>query len=494
MKQQWKSILAGTLACASVFLTACVGRGSGGTDNKTAHIDNPWWTTTGTLDKNSDGTINYQGVSLRLVTVVAGADQYPLGDMIEKFNVEHEGKINVIMEVVNEENYATQIATRIQTNMNTPDVLMTHSKLQKGLVDKEYIQPLEEVIEATGYEMDWDNYSEVFAKDANLGYDNGTFIVPIDMQSEVVVYNKQILDSLGMGVPSTREELLDVCAAFAEEYTDSDMNAILMPTEGGHFHKYVYPTAYLQNDGELYDESTNKANWTSAKNTKAFKDATDSILDLQEAGYMKLNETEDAAINRFANNKGLFLFMSPWRVVAGGNSVFNTYAQQNGFDKNAVDYMNRMCDRIGGMSIANLFAMDATKECAEYVYVDSHSFSISASVTDINKKAASLYFMKWFTENGATAAAWAQAGHNSCNSMALNNVAYTDDVFVRSIAQNYYDVNAIKTVGCNPYAGDLMKHMNGLSPKLLAKPATLESEIATTQDKYNGQIEFDEEY
>ena len=89
-------------------------------------------------------------------------------------------------------------------------------------------------------------------------------------------------------------------------------------------------------------------------------------IDLTTGQPMKLNEMEDAAIKRFAENKGLFLVMSPWRVVAGGNSVFNTYAQQNGIDKTSVDFMNRMCDVIGGMSIANLFAMDGTKECAEY--------------------------------------------------------------------------------------------------------------------------------
>ena len=65
---------------------------------------------------------------------------------------------------------------------------------------------------------------------------------------------------------------------------------------------------------------------------------------------------------------------------------------------------------------------------------------------------------------------------------------------MQEISQHFYDANMVKTIGCNPFAGDLIKHLNGLSPKLLASPTTLESAIADTQKKYNGQIEFDEEY
>ena len=500
MKKNLKTIIASILAGSTVVLSACgIGGGSGGSGgNNKSHIDTPWWTTTGTLNKVGD-EIAFSNINLNLVTVVAGADLTPFKDIVAKFNQANEGKINVKVESVNEETYASQVANRIQVGMNVPDLLMTHSKLQKALASKEHIQPLDEIIEATGYEIDWNNYSTTLAKDANLGYDNAMFTVPVDMQSQIVLYNKQILNALGKSVPTTREEVLDVCEAYKQSYSGM---AVLMPTQGGHFHQYVYPTAFVQNGGELYDEATNKVDWTSAKNVQAFKDANESILSLKDAGYMTYGLQEKDVLPSFYENEGLFLFIPPWQVGSNGG-VFASYAEANGIDASAPDYMNRICERIGSMSISGLFAMDETKATANNVYVDSHSFSISVAVEDINKKAACLYFIKWFTEgfNGAgneenieSAIAWAQAGHNSCNAKILNNPEYINNAFVKNISQNYYNANSITTIGCNPFAGDLVKHLKGLSPKLLASPNSIESEIKKTQDEYNGQIEFDEEY
>lgn len=489
MKKNVKAIFAGVLAGATALLAAC--GGGGGDGGNQTHIDTPWWSTTGTLNKVGD-EIKFDNIDLKLITVVAGADLTPFKDIIETFNDAHEGQINVSVESVNEESYATQIANRIQVGMNTPDLLMSHAKLQKGLVSKKHIQPLDEIITATGYEMDWSNYSATLAKDSNLGYDNATFTVPIDMQSQIILYNKDILEDLGESVPTTREEFLNVCEKYKTMY-GNEGKAILMPTQGGHFHQYVYPTAYVQNGGELYDEATNKVNWTSDANIQAFNDANESILSLKDAGYMTYGLEEKDVLPSFYENKGLFLFITPWQIAANGG-VFASYADANNIDVSAPDYMNRICERIGSMSMAGLFAMDDTKACKNNIYVDSHSFSVSVSVKDINKKAACLYFIKWFTENGETAAEWAKYGHNSANSQVINSEEYSNSVFVQNISQNFYDANAITTIGCNPFAGDLVKHLKGLSPKLLASPDSITSEIKKTQDKYNGQIEFDEEY
>ena len=489
MKKNMKAIFAGILAGTTALLAAC--GGGGGDGGNQSHIDTPWWSTTGTLNKEG-GEIQFDNVSLRLITVVAGADLKPFKDIVEGFNNAHQGKIHVDVESVNEESYASTVANRIQLKQNVPDLLMTHAKLQKGLAGNEHIQPLDEIITATGYEMDWDNYSTTLAKDSNLGYDNATFTVPVDMQSEIVLYNKDILASLNMGVPSNRQEFLDVCEAYKTKY-GSQGKAILMPTKGGHFTQYVYPTAYVQNGGELYNEETNKVNWTADANVQAFDDANESILSLVEAGYMTYGLEEKDVLPSFYEDEGLFLFITPWQISNDGG-VFAGYADEHNIDVGAPNYMNQICSKIGSMSMAGLFAMDETNASANNVYVDSHSFSVCSSVKDINKKAACLYFIKWFTETPATAAEWAKYGHNSCNAQVLNSAEYNNSIFVQNISKNFYNANEITTIGCNPFAGDLVMYLKALAPKLLASPNSIAGEIKKSQDKYNEQIDFKDIY
>ncbi|MBQ7879093.1 MAG: extracellular solute-binding protein [Clostridia bacterium] len=493
MKKQLKSVFVGTLATATLLLAACGGGGGNVGNSNVSHIDTPWWTTEGTLNVNEDGSPKFENVSISLSTIVTGSDITPFREIVSEFNKQHEGQIKVEVNSVNEATYAQDLANRIQNNTNPPDLLMSHAKLQKTLANEKLIQPLEDIIELTGYDIDWNDYSDVFAKESNLGFDNATFTIPIDMQSEIILYNKAILKELDMGVPSTREDLLAVCEAFKAKYTGSDYYAISMPTNNAHFHPYVYPTAYLQNGGTLYDVETYKADWTSAANTKAFEDANNAILSLKDAGYMKINEGETEAQLRFYNDKTLFLVIPPWNITTNGG-VFDTYATQKGISKDDAELVAKMCDYIGGMSLSGLFAMDPDKACAEYVYVDSHSFSVSNSVKDANKKAACLYFAKWFTENGEAGVKWALAGHSSCSSKIINNNDYKNNVFVKTLIQNFYDVNVVRTMGNNPYAKDFVETLGSLTPSLLSRPTQLASLVESKQKIYNGIIELNEIY
>ena len=501
MKKLFKTILASVLALTTIGLTSCFANNGdygnssvNGGGSKLEHISNPWWTTTGTLNKDANGAPKFENVTINLTTIVTGSDYKPFQELVAEFNKVHQGQIQVNVVNENEATFAQNLGNRIQNNNNPPDLLMSHAKLQKTLANKKWTQPLEDIVEATGYEMNWDNYSYVLASEATLGYDNATFTIPIDMQSEVVLYNKTILNELGKNVPTTRSELLDVCAAFKAKYSTSDgYYAISMPTNNHHFHPYVYPTAYLQNGGSLYNVNNYKAEWTSDVNSQAFADANEAILSLVEADYMKLNETEGTAQNRFNKEQTLFLVIPPWNIMNSGG-VFQTYAEENNISKNDANYVANVCQHIGGMSLSGLFAMDESKPYAESVYVDSHSFSISTSVKDINKKAACLYFAKWFTENGEIGAKWAQAGHSSCSATIINSDAYKNDVFVKNLIQNFYDVNVIKTMGNNPYSDDLVEALGGLTPSLLSRPTQLEDLIKQKQKAYNGIIELNEEY
>lgn len=489
VKKMMKTGLVTTLVVTTALLSAC---GSGGGVQHSTHIDEPWWETTGTLNTNDDGTPKFENVSIKLTTIVAGDDKKLFENIIGEFNTAHQGQISVSVSSVNEESYLSSLRTSISNNTNPPDLLMSHAKLQKAMASEKLIQPLEDILIDTGYEIDWNNYSYVLASEAALGYDNATFTIPIDMQSEVILYNKDLLASLGddVSVPTTRQELLDVCELFKQKYptvseskVEDEYYAISMPTANSHFDPYTFTTAYLQNGGSFYNEQTFRAEWTSAQNTQAFKDATEAFTSLEDAGYTKLGEGEKTAQARFYNEKTLFLVIPPWNLVGG--KVLSTFASKTG----TTNTYEAITEKVGGMSLSGLFALNANATYASNVYVDSHSFSICKSVKDINKKAACIYFAKWFTETAEVGVKWAEAGHSSCSDSIINNSVYSANVFVQEYMANFYDVNSVRTMGNNPYAATLVQRLSNLTAKLIKTPTTATSLIAEAQRLLNAEID-----
>ena len=90
MKKKILGALCLSMALAfTVPLAAC---GGGGDD---LNEDGTWWTTTGELNKDANGNVVFDDVSLRLSTIVSGVDKTPFGDIIAQFNAEYRGKINI---------------------------------------------------------------------------------------------------------------------------------------------------------------------------------------------------------------------------------------------------------------------------------------------------------------------------------------------------------------------------------------------------------------
>ena len=79
-------------------LTGCGGNGNSNNNNKNSNsggnnkvtIENPWWTTEGTLEFDEDDNVDLTGVEISLETVVAGEDETAFRDIVEDFNEENE--------------------------------------------------------------------------------------------------------------------------------------------------------------------------------------------------------------------------------------------------------------------------------------------------------------------------------------------------------------------------------------------------------------------
>lgn len=467
-----------------VSLSAC----NSGSNNKSNNssiqkvtIEDPWWETTGTLTFNEDDTLDLEGVEISLETVVAGEDETAFRDIVEDFNEENEYGIRVTVGSTNQSSYEQSVAQRIQQETNAPDLLMSHQKAHKWFADSHFVQPFDEVIEQSGIEFNISNYMEGLGNLSDLGYTDTQFQIPIDAQSMVILYNKDLLSDLGYeAAPASNEELMEICAAFRAKYNDDAYRAISMPMNETFYNNYVFNTALVQNGVELYNNDY-YVDWTSEQNKQGFTNARKAINDLINNKYMNYGEDGSTGQNRFFNNKSLFLFCLPWNI----GSLLATYASTNNINVQSVKD-----NFVGGCTMANLFDVTGESETSEAIFGDSHAFLMSKTVTDINEKAACLIFAKWFTENSVAGAEWAEAGHISASHTIANSEEYTENEFVNNYINEFYlDLNQFQTIGNNPYYSDLITILNRTTTELTNTNSDITKILQESEDEINGIID-----
>ncbi len=444
-------------------------------------IENPWWTTTGSLEKDGDGNVIFDEVEINLTSVVAGEDLAALETIIAEFNAIYTGKIYVSLTSISQAGFESTVTNQILQNTNAPDLIMSHQKGHAAFADSKIIQPFDEALEESGIEINMNDYSTSLSQYASLGYEGYTFGVPVDAQSQVVYYNKQLLAKYGGELPTTREELLELCRRFKN---GEGSTPISWSTSLSFFADYTFLTAVVQNGGHFYDDEF-RADWYSDEtNRKAFTNAIASIKELSDLGYASIGKSEAAALNDFLSNKALFLVYMPWNL----NSLITSYGQQNGgLSKEAV-----MQDRIGATSLANWFAMDGNGENGDKIFGDSHFFAMTTTVTDITKKAAICEFVKWFTQTGSVGADWAEAGHISASTYIINSDEYQSNRIVNDYVAAYYpDINLFETVGLTPYYSDTFTALSSFFAEGINLPASqLEGLLQSKEEEVNAIIDF----
>lgn len=438
-----KNFLRSLLCLIMCFVTAiafcaCTPTDSG---DDTDPDKNKWWSTEGELQKDAEGNVIFNNVSIKLDTVVAGDDKDAFNQLVTRFNREYQGKIRVTVNNIAAGDYENSVSTKIHNNSNPPDLLMSHQKSHKNFADNKIIQPLNEAMEASGITFNASDYAVGLAKYMSAGYENYTFSVPADAQSQVSFYNKKLLAELGKELPTNRAELLDVCKAFKDKYGRA---AIAWTTGGDYFSNYVYLSAVLQNGAALYNESTLMAEWYDNEAYRvAISNASESFRELFRLGYANFAESSSSALQGFLNGQRLFYFTDPWSMT----DLVTTMVSQQKLDSEEELFETVL----GGNSYTGWFAMTDNPN-KNAVYGDSHFFAMARTVTDINKKAAILEFIKWFTTNAEAGAEWAKAGHISASNAITSNTKYSQSAYVVNFISKFYgSIDNFHCVGATPH-------------------------------------------
>lgn len=480
MKKPIKAIIACVMACAaSLTFAACGGAGNGGHSGST--IENPWWTTTGSLEKDNNNVV-FDNVDISLTTIVNGADKATFNELVSQFNSEYSGKIRVTVTVAHQGIFDETVASQISNNSNPPDLIMGHQKSYKSFTDTKLLQPFDEAMEESGITISMADYSASLAKYSSMGYEGYTFGVPIDMQSCIVLYNKSMLNAIGGELPQSHSELLALCASAKSA---KKIKPIAMSTEDDFFARYVFPTAIVQNGGNFYNENY-RADWyDNQENRTAFTNGIKSMRDLVDNEYAEFGLGSSSALNKFLNDEALFYIACPWDL----SSVISAVAQKKG-----VNLETAKEQYVGATSLSNWFALDANSSDASKVYGDSHFFAMSKTVKSIEVKAAICEFVKWFTSEVNVGIKWAEAGHASASTLVVNSNEYVANATVSDYVSQYYpDINNFECIGVTPYYDILIESVTSLFVNVKNNgQASDGNSIKTAQDHMNSLIEFAE--
>ncbi len=484
-----KRILA-TLCAAALCaapLAGC-GGGDGGGD---------WWSTTGELTFDEDGNVVFKNQSVKLVTVVSGEDVSAFQDIVDQFNAEYNGKIRITVDNVSQTEFENNIATRITQNYQAPDLIMSHQKEHRSYVDNHLVQPFEtEIMEQSKIIIDLNEYSTGLAQYASAGYDDVIYSIPCDAQSMAVFYNRDLLRELGEVdeggndiLPTNHDELLAVCKKFADKYGTS---AISWTTTTEHFYNYVFTSAIIQNGGSLYNDDTKHAEWTAAGNYEAFEKAINSLRDLiypsdSATAYAPFKVDDTSSLSAFVNKEALFYLYLPWRI----NSLTSAYENEWGIAEDDIT------NHIGATTMANWFAVKGEgetdyPETSNKIFVDSHFFAMSRTVTDINKKAAILEFIKWFTQTTEVSKMWAQAGHITAYKPVAADTEYQNYSYYKNYIQKFYpDINNFVCMGNTPYSTDMISIIKSLGYDAFAYSSVdIRTLVSSKQKELNNAIEL----
>ena len=143
-------------------------------------------------------------------------------EVVDRFNADYEGQYHVTPITTTLEEYYTQLNALVDAEQ-TPDVfIVSPGPNLTDYVAPGVAAPLDEYLEADGWK-------DTFAGDAVFAqqtYDGQIYAVPLNTAAACVFYNKEIFEETGVEVPTTYDELLDVCAKIKEAgYTPITISA-----------------------------------------------------------------------------------------------------------------------------------------------------------------------------------------------------------------------------------------------------------------------------
>lgn len=260
---------------------------------------------------SSDDSSSHEDVEISIIAAQYGtqtADWW--ASFEEDFEAEYDW-IDLTVEVVSWNDIYTTVNTRISSGQ-APDILNidTFADYQAdGL-----LLPVEDYISDETYAKFYESFLEQSEVDGTI------WAVPDLASARALYYNVDIFEAAGVEVPTTWDELIEVCEALLEYDSSIYPWGVDMTTDEGQacFAYYIW-----NNGGDFVDED---GNWT--LNSEENVEAIEYIISLVEAGYTNSDPANDTRYDL----QDMF-GAGQIAMVIGPNSI-PTYLEEGGYEVN----------------------------------------------------------------------------------------------------------------------------------------------------------------
>lgn len=314
---------------------------------------------------------------------LAGGDGVRMKALIDGFNTEHEGKIQIQGTTLE---WGTPFYTKLQTSAaigEGPDIATYHLSRIPLAVDSGTLSAISDE-DLASVDLSDAAFTPAAAEAAKV--DGTRYAVPFDQHGLILYYNKAMLGDAGLldanGLPTGLDGMENFEAALAK-FTADGKYGLSMPT--GDRYRAVY-SFFGQQGGTMFDAEAGGF-FPSDEDLAKLTTATETMKRWVDSGWTPKQIESPAALALFTSGQAAFFIMGNWEVP----TFTDLAAKGDMFEWGAVQ-------------LPVLFDQPAA-------WSDSHAFVIPANAgkeQTPEKHAAVLQVIKWMDEHSL---AWAGAGH-----------------------------------------------------------------------------------
>jgi len=350
----------------------------------------------------STALMSFASIASAAETVVwwdflGGGDGVRMKKLIEDFNTEHSGKIEIQGTTLD---WGVPFYTKVQTSAAVgegPDLMTYHaSRIPLAVSQGTLAEVSAEDWAAMGLSAD------TFAQQTwdAVNVDGKQYAVPFDTHPIVLYYNKDKLEAAGLigadGLPTGLDGIDNFKAALQKIKDGGTTWGLSTTTADGSFAFRTIYSYLCQQDGTIGTDGA----WLEGDNLDKLKNSVQVIADWVKDGYTPEYTDYPANVALFTSGESAFMINGVWEVP----TMVDLEKQGKLFNWGAIELpvmFNHAC-----------------------TYADSHSFAIPNNVGKTatpEKHAAVLEVIKWMSEHSLD---WASAGHIPANKAVTETAEY----------------------------------------------------------------------